>query len=768
MKNLYKSILISAFICFFSQSFAQINGDFQSAATGNWNSASTWQIYNSGWGAASNPPAGTETITIQSGHTLTLDVPVSISGLLKNSGGTLVDGGNLTIAATGTYEHASNTTIIPTATWSVGSTLLVTGITNATSFTSGGSQSFYNITWNCPNETMNIVFNFGWPDSYMLRGSLTVTNTGNLGTKLYLTDFAGTETKSITINGDVVINGGYLSLAHSSTNFIGNVLIKGNLSISSGYLNLFLYGTGTNPTVTWNLEGNLSISGGTLTTYADPSPTFTFSGSSTQNFTKSSGTITSTGSSGVINFIVNSGSTLNMGTSVLDGNPNFTLNSGATIQTGHSTGLSSTTFSTTGTKTFNSGANYVFNGSTTFQSTGALMPTAVNNFTINNTYSTPRVTLSGNLTVNSTLTLTSGRLNLSSYNLTLGSSATIGGTPSSSAMIYSSSTGELRKTFSSNGSFTFPIGEITGTTEYSPCYINLTADVYSSAYIGVNVTNLKHSSNTSSTDYLSRYWTLSSSGLTNPNYSAEFTYVDADITGTESNLYGGKYNGSVWSTLGAVDALNNKVTASGQTSFSDFTAGESGALPVELSSFSLSYSGGFVTLNWETANEVNNFGFEIERQVSSKQSVGGNWDKIGFVNGNGNSNSPKDYSFADKTILSGKYSYRLKQIDNDGKYEYSKAIEVDLGTPNKFSLSQNYPNPFNPVTTIKFGLPEASKVNLKLFSVIGEEVAELINEEKPAGFHQVEFDASKFSSGIYFYELNAGTFRSIKKMILLR
>lgn len=151
MKNLFKLVFTSIFICIFSQSFAQVNGDFVSARTGNWNSASTWRIYNSGWGAASHPPTGTETITILSSHTVTLDVPVSISGLLINVGGRIVAGGNLTIAATGTYEHAGNTTIIPTATWAVGSTLLVTGIINATSFTSGGSQNFYNITWNCPN-----------------------------------------------------------------------------------------------------------------------------------------------------------------------------------------------------------------------------------------------------------------------------------------------------------------------------------------------------------------------------------------------------------------------------------------------------------------------------------------------------------------------------------------------------------------------------------------------------------------------------------------
>lgn len=387
--------------------------------------------------------------------------------------------------------------------------------------------------------------------------------------------------------------------------------------------------------------------------------------------------------------------------------------------------------------------------------------------------------LNKNLTLNSTLTL-GGIIDIVSYNLTLGSSATIGGTPSRTAMIYSSSTGELRKTFASNGAFTFPIGDNSGTAEYSPCYINLTADAYLSAYVGVKVANSKYSSNTSSTDYLNRYWTLSSSGLTNPNYSAEFTYVNADISGTESNLYGGKYNGSVWSSLGAVDALNNKVTASGQTSFSDFTAGESGALPVELSSFSLSYSGGLVTLNWETANEVNNYGFEIERQVSSKQSVGGNWDKIGFVNGNGNSNSPKDYSFTDEPKGGKEFKYRLKQIDFDGMFEYSEEVVAVLENVTAFKLEQNYPNPFNPTTTIKFSVPPVGRngistymVVLKVYDVLGREVATLVNEEKSPGNYEVKFDAetlhgASLPSGVYFYRLSTPKFTSVKKLLLMK
>jgi len=191
-----------------------------------------------------------------------------------------------------------------------------------------------------------------------------------------------------------------------------------------------------------------------------------------------------------------------------------------------------------------------------------------------------------------------------------------------------------------------------------------------------------------------------------------------------------------------------------------------GPLPVELSSFSASIIGSNVKLIWKTATELNNYGFEVERYAISAERQA--WEKIGFVNGNGNSNSPKNYSYEDKNVTAGNYSYRLKQIDNDGQFEYSKIIEVDLGVPTKFELSQNYPNPFNPTTRIKFSLPEAGNVKLTLFNVLGQEVKILANESKESGVHIINFDASDLNSGIYVYKLEAGAFTQTRKMTLLK
>ena len=148
-------------------------------------------------------------------------------------------------------------------------------------------------------------------------------------------------------------------------------------------------------------------------------------------------------------------------------------------------------------------------------------------------------------------------------------------------------------------------------------------------------------------------------------------------------------------------------------------------LPVELTSFIASAKDDNILLKWTTATEVNNYGFEIERSQKSKVNSQTEWKKIGFVDGHGNSNSPKEYSYLDEWINYGSFYYRLKQIDTDGQFEYSNIIEVDAGNiPDGFVLEQNYPNPFNPITTIKFALAETQSAKLIIYDVLGNEVAD--------------------------------------------
>lgn len=195
-------------------------------------------------------------------------------------------------------------------------------------------------------------------------------------------------------------------------------------------------------------------------------------------------------------------------------------------------------------------------------------------------------------------------------------------------------------------------------------------------------------------------------------------------------------------------------------------------IPVEFALFTASVlqNEKEVRLNWTTATETNNSGFEILR-IAQNENV---WGTIGFVPGFGTTTEPKSYSFTDENITAGNYKYRLKQIDFDGTFKYSNEIEVTVDfTPKELVLYQNYPNPFNPITIIRFEIPSQTRnvnvfVTLKVYDVLGNEVAILVNEEKQLGAYEVEFNGSQLSSGIYYYTLTSGNFSSTKKLILFK
>jgi hypothetical protein len=187
-------------------------------------------------------------------------------------------------------------------------------------------------------------------------------------------------------------------------------------------------------------------------------------------------------------------------------------------------------------------------------------------------------------------------------------------------------------------------------------------------------------------------------------------------------------------------------------------------IPVELINFSSEVIESEVTLYWSTATETNNSGFEILRSTQNDNA----WENIGFVPGFGTTTEIHHYSFIDESLQTGNYQYRLKQIDFDGTFEYSNIIEVTVDAPTKYSLEQNYPNPFNPVTSIQYVVGSQGHVTLKVYDVLGNEVATFINDQKQAGTYEVEFNGTELPSGIYFYQLKAGTFVETKKMILLK
>lgn len=199
------------------------------------------------------------------------------------------------------------------------------------------------------------------------------------------------------------------------------------------------------------------------------------------------------------------------------------------------------------------------------------------------------------------------------------------------------------------------------------------------------------------------------------------------------------------------------------------------SLPVELTTFSASVTDNNVELRWQTETEINNYGFEIERSKKlitaggSADDKGKKWERIGFVQGHGNSSSPKYYSFIDNlNNISGNVYYKLKQIDVDGAYKYSDIIEVVPGSPLQFNLFQNYPNPFNPSTNIQFELPADSHVRLSVFNILGERVAILLDGLRNAGFHNINFNGKKLNGGLYFYRLETNEYTNVRKMLLLK
>ncbi|MCF8419728.1 MAG: T9SS type A sorting domain-containing protein [Melioribacteraceae bacterium] len=287
-------------------------------------------------------------------------------------------------------------------------------------------------------------------------------------------------------------------------------------------------------------------------------------------------------------------------------------------------------------------------------------------------------------------------------------------------------------------------------------------------------------------------WTLKTSGTTNRLNSIHFYDVNTGwVCGNNGELLLTSDGGSTWEihSSGTTNNLSDVFFLSNLEGwmvggYGTILHSEDGGMPVELTTFTANLINGNVNLAWETATEVNNYGFEIERarlRPENRDFAGATWQTIAFVEGAGNSNSPKKYNFIDESPNGETIQYRLKQIDLDGSFEYSEVVivtvENSLNIPTDFVLEQNYPNPFNPSTTIKYSVPkiinnQSSIIILKVYDVLGNEIATLVNEEKTAGTYEVKFETSSFnreiSSGIYFYKITYGSNFITKKMMLLK
>ena len=243
-------------------------------------------------------------------------------------------------------------------------------------------------------------------------------------------------------------------------------------------------------------------------------------------------------------------------------------------------------------------------------------------------------------------------------------------------------------------------------------------------------------------------------------------------------LYQWNLASTTWSILAGSDAVLNgpictldAIMLYGDNTASDWTLYiddvsfySEGPLPVILASIEASVRGGRVLLSWHTASEHDNVGFCIERKDASHP-----WNQIGFVSSTGSQNAPRSYTYSDQP-RPGVYVYRLKQIDNNGRFSYSDEVTAHISSlPTAMRLNQNYPNPFNPATVVRFAVPTAQQATLKIYNSAGQEVATLFNGMADAGrMYELSFDGSQLASGVYFSILQSGGKQDVKKMTLLR
>jgi len=253
-----------------------------------------------------------------------------------------------------------------------------------------------------------------------------------------------------------------------------------------------------------------------------------------------------------------------------------------------------------------------------------------------------------------------------------------------------------------------------------------------------------------------------------------YDFSTCPVTGWNSVLLGGNVNTDLAASLPSgwfaisffeYETSTYYFNAQGwaETNKPYLTVAYSYVVPVELTSFTATSMQNEVTLKWSTATETNNQGFQVERM-----DAGGSFEQVGYVAGFGTTTEPKAYSFIDSKLETGSYTYRLKQIDFNGSYEYSNEVNVEVEIPLVYALEQNYPNPFNPSTTIKYSIAEDGFVKLAVYNMLGEEVALLVNAQQKAGRYEYNFNASGLASGVYVYRVEASNFTSVKKLMLLK
>lgn len=724
---------------------------------------------------------------------------INVNGRFKREGGSAsVNAANWSINSGGTYQHAMNGgSLLPSASWKTGSTCDVTGIVS--SMPANINQIFYNMIWNCPGQTAGFDFNAKFD---FVNGDLTIISTGgatlqfdyqgnnnttNIGGNLNIqggSSFGCANGSAVfNIGGSYIQSGGTFAFNVAGVASYGNTSttlnIAGDLVMTGGTMDL-TQSTANNAAIGKghiNLVGNINLSGtANLTqTSADSHGEICFAGTAVQTY------VLNNRVTNKIDYIINSGATVRCGALPLTSSGIFSILSGGHMMMGSPSGITASSMAgnvqVTGTRTYSTGADYTYEG-TSAQVTGNGLPATVHNLTINNSSD---VTLTQTVGVSNLLTLTSGRL------ITGSSEVSVTNTSESSVAGYSTTAyviGNLRRSVLGSGAYDFPLGTV---DNYEPATLTLSSATGFSNILGSFVQTLPIlaafplinvlASGVPVVDMLNYgYWAFTpNSSMSGGTYT--ITLNEKGATNLNSNpqsycVLKRPNSLAPWSSLGTHNSntqsmSNGVVTAvrSALTGFSHFGIGKSGGatLPIKLISFDASLKNNAVDLEWATAVEINNNFFTIERS-----SDGEHFETVFTKSGAGNSTTNHYYEGTDYHPLTGYSYYRLKQTDFDGHYTYSEVKTVKIGDVSEsaaLKVNSIYPNPFRESFNLNFTSSTATEVTVSIVSAGGQ----LVKEDKftsEAGFNSYQFtDNVNMKSGVYYVVLKSGNEKSVKTIL---
>ncbi len=725
-----------------------------STNSGNWSSTSTWSTSENGTSGASVPVAG-DIVIISAGNNVTVDISTAACasiqlGSTNNGGGngTLTFSANsqLTVSGVVTLGNSSTNRGSGTLTMTAGGKLICAGLSSnrsTDSFTPGTGTVQLSATNSLPSNDAS----------------------GSFDTFNNLIINAGTTTlnNSLTVNGTLTINGGTLLLGNSFSS--RSVTATGGVSITSGTLNL----TNSNfATGTLTDGGDFTHTGGTITESGSTAK-IVFSKSGTQTYT-SGGTL-----SGTINFTVNSGSTLQMGTGaapavISNGSSGaFTLSSGATLGVTSAAGITTTgttgNIQLTGTRTYTSGTSYIYNGAGA-QATGNGLPATVNNFIINNA---GVVTPSQALAVTGTLTLISGNFDASSKSLTINSGASVSGGSASSYVITGdgvTTTGTLTRTsLASAANSVFPVGT---SSYYLPVTVNPSSSGQTFAvfvFQGATTTGIAGGTPLSNkAGIVDAVWNVNrtTGGTANATITLQWVdalegsnfvnYSSANI-GISHNVAGAWQNAAQTSANAAANTVTNTFS-----SFSPFGVGTINLpLPVILVDFNAVLANKTVNISWTTQQEINSSHFDVQRSAD-----GINWQVIGTVQAKGNAAYISNYSFTDANPLGSIGYYRLKMVDLDGRYGYTEIKVIRTSVITGITI---FPNPATDYLNVSVG-GSASELTVRLINISGQVLQE--KKVNSTSATTISIPVHNYPEGSYFIQVagSDGTQQTNKVLIM--